>query len=202
MVAGTLPEYSKKEIKMKLTVVLDESKPHLGGNSVECNPNTFSPDSWSYVIKKYDIKSVLDVGSGYGHAAKWFAEQGLKSIAIEGLQKNVDNAIYPTTKVDLTESSYKTEVDMVHCVEVVEHVDGKYVHNVLDTLCNGKYIFMTHGQPGQRGHHHVNNQPTSYWIDHLAARGYKHLEQDSIEIKKLSGTGKHIRETGMLFVKV
>lgn len=187
---------------MKLTVVLDEDKPHLGGNSVECNPNTFSPDSWQYVIEKYNVKSVLDVGSGYGHAAKWFADQGLTVEAIEGLQINVDNALVPTKRVDLTEQAYHTKVDMVHCVEVVEHVEEKYVENVLDTLCNGKLIFMTHGQPGQRGHHHVNNQPTSYWIDHLKSRGYTHLEDDSIQIKKLAGTGKHIRETGMLFKKV
>jgi SAM-dependent methyltransferase len=186
---------------MKLTVVLDENNPHLGGNSVECNPNTFSPDSWNYVIKKYGIKSVLDVGSGYGHAAKWFADRGLESFAIEGLQKNVDNAIHPTVKIDLTENSYKLKVDMVHCVEVVEHVDEKYVHNVLDTLCNGKFIFMTHGLPGQKGHHHVNNQPTLYWINHLSSKGYEYLEEDSMEIRKLSGTGKHIRESGLLFVK-
>lgn len=185
----------------KLTVVLDEASPHLGGNSVECNPHTFCPDSWTYVINKYQIKSVMDVGSGYGHAAKWFSDQGLRTVAIEGLQINVDNAIYPTTKIDLTESSYRADIDMVHCVEVVEHVDRKYLQNVLDTLCCGKYIFMTHGQLGQRGHHHVNNQPTSYWIEHLASRGFNLLEEDSNQIKKLSGTATHIAETGMLFVK-
>lgn len=185
----------------KLTVVLDEAFPHLGGNSVECNPHTFCPDSWSYVIKKYNIGSVMDVGSGYGHAAKWFSEQGLTSIAIEGLKKNVENAIYPTVEVDLTKKSYVADVEMVHCVEVVEHVEEKYLKNLLDTLCCGKYIFMTHGLPRQRGHHHVNNQPTSYWLDHLASRGFFMSESDSQEIKRLSGTATHIAETGMLFIK-
>jgi SAM-dependent methyltransferase len=185
----------------KLTVVLDDSFPHLGGNSVECNPHTFCPDSWTYVIKKYNVQSVLDVGSGYGHAAKWFADQGLKSFAIEGLRKNVENAIYPTVEIDLTKQSYREDVDMVHCVEVVEHIDEKYLNNLLDTLCCGKFIFMTHGLPRQRGHHHVNNQPTLYWINHLASRGFRLSEDDSVEIKKRSGTATHIAETGMLFVK-
>jgi hypothetical protein len=202
MAVEILLEYYKgNKMGTKLTVVLDENYPHLGGNSVECNPHTFCPDSWNYVIKKYNIKSVMDVGSGYGHAAKWFADQGLKSVAIEGLRVNVENAIYPTTEVDLTKQSYTADVEMVNCVEVVEHVDEKYLNNLLDTMCCGKYIFMTHGLPRQRGHHHVNNQPTSYWIDHLAARGFKLQEQDSAEIKRLCGYATHIGETGMLFIK-
>lgn len=185
----------------KLTVVLDDTQPHLGGNSVECNPNTYSPDSWKYVVDKYNIKSVMDVGSGYGHAAKWFTDYGLKVVAIEGLKINVDNAIVPTLLVDITKKSHVENVDMVHCVEVVEHVDEKYLDNLLTTLCCGKFLFMTHGLPKQRGHHHVNNQPTSYWVDHLAKRGFQLSPEDSNQIKQLSGTGKHIKETGMLFIK-
>jgi len=186
----------------KLTVVKDAEKPHLGGNSVQSNPNTFGPDAYKYIIDKYNIKSVLDVGSGYGHAAKWFADQGIETTAIEGLQINCDNAVHPTVCVDLTESSFIKEVDMVYCVEVVEHVDEKYIKNVVDTLCCGKYIFMTHGLPGQRGHHHVNNQLPEYWINHFAARGYVEVKEDSKKIRELSGTGKHIRESGMFFAKV
>jgi len=189
-------------------VVLDDAHPHLGGNNVELNRHTFCPESWNYVIEKYKIKSVMDVGSGYGHAPKWFSEQGLESIAIEGLQKNVDNAIFPTVKVDLTEQSYIAPVDMVNCVEVVEHVEEKFISNLLDTLCCGRYIFMTHGTPGQRGHHHVNCQWQDYWIEHMDSRGFEWSEEDSLTIRKLStGTkfnnenGKHINESGLFFIK-
>ena len=189
-------------------VVLDNQYPHLGGNNVELNRHTFCPESWNYVIEKYKIKSVMDVGSGYGHASKWFSEQGMESIAIEGLQKNVDNAIFPTVKVDLTEQSYIASVDMVNCIEVVEHVEEKFISNLLDTLCCGKYIFMTHGTPGQRGHHHVNCQWQDYWIEHIENRGFEYSEEDSLNIRKLStGTkfnnenGKHINESGLFFIK-
>lgn len=189
-------------------VVLDDKQPHLGGNNVLLNRHTFAPEAWTYVIEKYKIKSVLDVGSGYGHHSKWFSEQGLKSIAIEGLQKNVDNAIYPTIKIDLTEKSYQVDIEMVNCIEVVEHIEEKYLNNLLDTLCCGKYIFMTHGLPGQRGHHHVNCQLPEYWIDHLEKRGFAYIEEDSKEIRRLcTGTkfnnenGKHINESGLFFIK-
>jgi SAM-dependent methyltransferase len=192
---------TKKTNSGRLTVVLDESNPHLGGNSVENNPNTFSPDSWKYIIDKYKIESVLDVGSGYGHAASWFHEYGLKTYAIDGLEVNCQNAKHLTKCVDLSKKHFVVDVDMVHCIEVVEHVDEKYIDNLLTTLCCGKYIFMTHGLPKQRGHHHVNNQLPEYWINHFKDRGYVHIEEDSLKIRELSGTGKHIRESGMVFVK-
>tara|TARA_R110000782_G_scaffold137432_1_gene229942 strand:+ start:793 stop:1998 length:1206 start_codon:yes stop_codon:yes gene_type:complete len=199
--------YINKEEKMA-EVVLDAEHPHLGGNNVELNRHTFAPEAWTYIIDKYNIKSVMDVGSGYGHHSKWFVEQGLTSVAIEGLQKNVDNAVFPTTKVDLTENSYTTDVDMINCIEVVEHVSEEYIDNLLETLTCGTYIFMTHGVPGQRGHHHVNCQWQDYWINHLQARGFEWQEADSMHIRSLcTGTkknienGKHINESGLFFVR-
>lgn len=182
----------------------DPNNPHLGGNYIDMNQHTHSPQAWSYVINKYNIKSVLDIGSGRGHAAKWFHDQGLKSLAIEGMEENCRLAVHPTECVDLTKKTFTAEVDMVNCVEVVEHIEEKYLDNLLTALCCGKYIFMTHGRPKQRGHHHVNNQPTSYWVNHLQARGFKLLEADSVEIKRLAKEdgATHINDTGMLFVKV
>lgn len=201
---STLPKIRK----VNNPVVLDAEFPHLGGNNELLNRHTFCPESWSYVIDKYKIKSVLDVGSGYGHAPKWFSDKGLTAFAIDGLQKNVDNAIYPTTKVDLIEDSYTAEVDMVNCIEVVEHVSEEFLDNLLETLCCGKYIFMTHGVPGQRGHHHVNCQWQEYWIEHIEARGFTWNEEDSKTIKKLctgskfnAENGMHINESGLFFVK-
>lgn len=188
--------------KGRLTVVLNQDKPHLGGNSVEINPSTYCPNTWSYIVNKYNIKSVLDVGSGYGHAAKYFADLGLSVTAIEGLEDNVNNAIYPTTLVDLTERSFKIDVDLVNCIEVVEHIEEKFLNNLLDTICCGKYLFMTHGLPGQDGWHHVNNQLPEYWINHLLNRGFVRLAEDHHKILSLSGPAHHVKDSGMLFKRI
>ena len=74
----------------KYTEALDPNNPHLGGNYIEMNQHTHCPKAWQYVINKHNIKSVLDIGSGRGHAAKWFHEQGLKSVAIEGMEEIAD----------------------------------------------------------------------------------------------------------------
>lgn len=190
--------------KKQYTEAIDLNKPHLGGNFIEVNPTTFCPGAWQYVIKKYNIKSVMDVGSGRGHAAKWFADQGLKTVAIDGLEDNVKNCVYPTELVDLTERSFTANVQLVNCIEVVEHIEEEFLDNLLTTLCCGQYLFMTHGLPGQPGWHHVNCQPTEYWLEHLGKRGFKLNSQDSAEIQRLARLSKanHIKDTGMLFIKV
>lgn len=186
---------------VKSKFVTDESKPHLGGNILERDPASFCPQAWKYVIDKHVIKTVMDVGSGIGHAALWFQEQGLEITAIEGLADNVKNSHIPAIEHDLTISPFVKQVDLVNCVEVVEHIEEKYIENLLDTLCSGTYIFMTHATPKQRGWHHVNCQPTEYWLNHLSNRGYTLLDEDSITIKKLAeyDNAIHIVRTGMLF---
>jgi len=180
----------------------DSNKPHLGGNFLELNPSTHAPEMWKFLIREFNIKSVLDVGSGLGFAAKWFADNGVVTTAIDGLDYNVTNAIHPTTKVDLTETSYVADVDLVHCVEVVEHIEEKYLDNLLNTLCCGKYLVLTHGVPGQPGHHHVNCQPREYWINHLKEKGYIEYPIISSKLKKLAKTAKDIKRTVMMFKRI
>jgi len=183
--------------------VIDETKPHLGGNFADGDAATWCPSAWKYIIDKFPIKKVMDVGSGAGHAANWFLENNMDVVAIEGLQKNIDIALVPTILHDLTEGPYLSPVDFVNCIEVVEHIEEKFLDNLLTTLCQGNYLLMTHAVPKQKGWHHVNCQPSEYWINHLASRNFKLLEKDSEEIRKLAAAdgGKHIARNGMLFEK-
>lgn len=186
---------------MSYTYAINEGKKHLGGNFIEGDPATFCPTAWKSIIEKYKIKSILDVGSGRGYAAKLFNELGLDVTAIDGLEDNVKNAIYPTIIHDLTLGAFEKSVDLVNCIEVVEHIEEKYLNNLLDTLCSGKFLFMTHATPGQPGWHHVNCQPAEYWINHLLARNFQLLQEDSKELRWLArqDKAKHIAKTGMLF---
>jgi SAM-dependent methyltransferase len=184
--------------------VTNNKEPHLGGNIAEGDPATWCPAAWREIIKDYSIESVMDVGSGAGHAAKWFSEQGLKVIAVEGLKDNVDNAVYPTFLHDITQDAYRVEnIDLVNCIEVVEHIEEKYLDNLLTTLCQGKYLFMTHAVPGQGGHHHVNCRTSEYWIDHLRKRSFKLLSEESKKLQALAKDDRaiHVARNGMLFMR-
>ena len=62
---------------------------------------------------------------------------------------------------------------------------------------------MTHAVPGQAGHHHVNCQPSDYWIDLIAQRGYSLSEDNDvfIEISRTNHTWNYFSRTGLVFVR-
>jgi len=177
-------------------------KTGLGGNVLEGDPFCYAPSVWDYTIKRFGIKSVLDLGSGAGHAAEWFFRHGCKVLAVDGLIENCNKALYPTLNLDLTKSSVVCNVDLVHCQELVEHVEEKFLENVLQSLTCGKYILMTNALPGQGGFHHVNEQPSEYWINHLFRYNCHLLEEDSNRIKKLAmqDSARYFSRTGLIFV--
>jgi SAM-dependent methyltransferase len=183
------------------TVASDGNAPHLGGNIMEGDPETYSPSVWDYTISRFGIESVLDLGSGIGNASQYFFRKGMKVLAVDGLEANVQKAIFPTILHDLTQGPIKARVDLVHCQEVVEHIEEEYLDFLLDSLMAGKFILMTHALPGQGGHHHVNLQPPEYWIDHLSHRGCHVLAQDSNRIRTLADKDGaiYLAATGLLF---
>src|SRR6516164_8232178 len=85
-----------------VTFMGSKAKPHLGGNVLEGDPYSFCPRVWSYVIERFAISSVLDLGSGIGYAADFFYRKGLRTIAVDGLLENVKMALHPTVCHDLT----------------------------------------------------------------------------------------------------
>jgi len=183
--------------------VLDETKPHLGGNFAEIDPACWCPNVWSYIVSKYNVKTAMDVGSGNGRAAEWFAKQGLTVTAIEGLEKNVENSAHPAVLHDITTGPYINPVDFVNCIEVVEHIEETFLDNLLTTLCQGNYILITHALPGQKGWHHVNCQPSDYWIDHIESKGFEFLSEESNKIRKIAEdeSAIHIAKNGLFFKK-
>lgn len=181
--------------------VIDPEQPHLGGNIAAGDSWTYCPRVWRYTLNRFAVRSVLDLGSGTGIASAWFADQGRQVIAVEGLAANVRRSRYPAIQQDITQGPVLAPADLVHCHEVVEHIDELYLDNLLKSLMNGRIILMTAAGPDQPGHHHINLQPTSYWIQHLASQGCQYLEDDSQRIRKLASQegAWHMARSGMLF---
>ena len=181
--------------------VIDQDAPHLGGNLLFGDANTWAPSAWNYILEQFNIKSMTDLGSGLGHAANWFSDKNISVTAVDGLSYNVENSIYPTQLHDLTTGPFLKTVELVYCVEVVEHIEEKYLDNLLTSLTQGQYLFITHAVPGQDGYHHVNCQDSEYWINHLANRDFILLDEESIEIRKLANQDNalHLSRNGMLF---
>jgi hypothetical protein len=186
----------------KINFVQNENSPHLGGNILEGDPATFTPTVWNYCIQRFAINSVLDLGSGMGYASQYFNNKGMKVLAVDGMIENCQKAIYPTIHLDLTKNKVVAKVDLVHCQEVVEHIEEKFIDNLLSSMTCGKFILMTNALPGQGGYHHVNEQPTEYWINKLKKYNCEVLVEDSKRIRKMAasdGAG-FMAQTGLLLV--
>jgi hypothetical protein len=175
--------------------------PHLGGSITVGDPFTYSPLVWDYVIDRFCITSALDLGSGCGNASFYMHKRGVRVVAVEGLRASIEVSLYPAIQHDLTKGAVFAHVDLVHCQEVVEHIEDKYLGNLLDSFATGKYVLMTHGVPGQDGYHHVNLQPSEYWIDHLSKRGFRLLKEDTNRIRLLARRdgAQYLSSTGMIF---
>jgi hypothetical protein len=175
--------------------------PHLGGNAMEGDPWSFCPSVWNYVINRFAIHSVLDLGCGRGHAADWFHRQGLKVVAADGLLENVHASIYPAIKHDITAGPITTRVDLVHCQEVVEHIEEQYIDNLLLSLSTGRVVLMTHALPGQMGYHHVNERTTDYWVGHMSRFGCDLLQEDTTRVRALAklDSASYMERTALVF---
>lgn len=184
-----------------MTYVVNTEQPHLGGNIPAGDSWTYCPRVWDYAVDRFGAQSVLDLGSGRGHASRYFARKGCAVIAIEGLELNVRHSLYPAVLFDLTHGPVIAPVDLVHCHEVVEHIDVLYLDNLVRSLMNGRIIIMTAAGPDQPGHHHVNLQPESYWIDLLTDHGCEYLADDSRRVRELATQDQawHMARSGMVF---
>lgn len=163
---------------------------HVGGFIIEKDPATYTPHLWKYICKKFNIKTVLDVGCGMGHAINEFNNYCDKVIGVDGSKYVVENS--PLTEQifyhDFSVGTLETEdrYDLCWSCEFVEHVDEKYRDNFLEVFSYAKYLAITYAEPGQPGHHHVNCQPKEYWIEHLQKYGFEYDEKITDEFKKVA----------------
>lgn len=164
---------------------------HLGGCNIHGDPGSECPKMWKYIIEKYKIKSVLDVGCGFGFHLKYFKDiLGLEIYGVEGSEKVKNLSFFPNDIIshDYSHgfSSISKDIDLVWSVEFVEHVNSQYVDNFMNDISKGKYAIITHAMPGQPGHHHVNCQNLEYWIDVFSRYEFLYDEQETKYIKKLA----------------
>jgi SAM-dependent methyltransferase len=160
-------------------MVVDPERPWLGGYFPDGDPASFCPEVWEWMLGKFPIRSVIDVGCGAGKELDWFKARGCDVLGVDGL---------PPEHLNITRHDYTTgpyvpdrEFDLCWSCEFVEHVEEEYVLNFIATFYSAHYVMMTHGLTWQGGHHHVNLQRPEYWIDRMMQSGFTLLGRDTIE---------------------
>ncbi len=170
------------------------------------DPKCWNPKLWDWACKALKVRSVMDVGCGEGHSAKYFQDLGCRVLAIDGSVQAQRDSVIPDRHVrhDFINGPYipARTFDMVWCCEFVEHVEEKYSHHYLTTFSLArKYIFLTYAVPGQPGWHHVNCKPEGYWVSKLERLGFE-LDNDlTSQAREIAEPG-HFKPRGLVFVRV
>lgn len=186
---------------------------HLGGCFLQGDIGTYAPQVWDKLIEKYNVKSVLDVGCGPGYSLLYFLQKNIVGMGIEGYLPAIEASPVKNNIIihDYTSGPYIpfNQFNLAWCCEFVEHVEEKFLNNFMETFTRCDYVAMTHAVPGQPGYHHVNCQPSEYWINIFEKWNFEYLKEDSLSFRQLlynpDGTwtpnGSHVRSTLMIFKK-
>ena len=167
------------------------------------DPETWTPALWRWAHARLGIRSVLDVGCGEGHCARFFLDLGCAALGIDGSVHARRDSLIPELHVvhdyvtgPLTPEG---EFDLVWSCEFVEHVEERYAENFLASFRAGRrYAMITYAEPGQSGWHHVNCQPAAYWIERLARIGFSFDPRLTEDSRAVAEPG-HYRRKGLLF---
>lgn len=153
-------------------------KAHLGGAYEGGDANTITEDCWGYLLVKYNVKSVLDIGCGYGHALKWFGKFQIVGTGIDGYPDCITKSVYdgPLIRHDFNDGPAPLgdqRFDLAWSAEALEHIDIVYSENYMDAFRRCKHAVITHAAPGQDGHHHVACFPDSFWQELFEKNGFR-----------------------------
>lgn len=173
---------------------------HLGGH---LNTTHIDECVLNYLKKNFSIKSMLDVGCGPGGMVDLANNIGIHAYGVDGDftlgWANKDNFFVH----DYTCGPFHFKnVDIIWCVEFLEHVSENFLDNVFGTFACAPYICCTAAAPGYSGHHHVNCKDQQYWETIFGNRGFVLNEEITSKIRAISSMKRDfIKRTGMFFEK-
>lgn len=200
----------------------DQTPAHLGGHFGITNTDQHVLD---YLVARYAISTMLDVGCGPGGMLDMARLRGIEALGIDGdpsLPGRADVIRHDYTTGPLVVSfhrkagwhvatpdapsayapiaSARATIDLGWCVEFVEHVAADFIEHYLATLRCCRVVLISHALPGQGGHHHVNEQPATYWRRVLQRDGW-HEIVPCTEWVQANALNQYVRSTGMVWMR-
>jgi len=166
---------------------------------------TWYPLLWRWLIEDLGVRSMLDVGCGEGHAARFFRDAGCGVLGVDGsLLARGESVLHGEHRShDFEDGPFVPDrtFDLAWSCEFVEHVEERFVHNFLATFAaSHKYLLMTYARPNQKGWHHVNCRTERYWTEKLQRLGFDVAPDLTQTARKLAGGG-HFHTRGLVLVR-
>lgn len=170
---------------------------HLGGH---LNITHVDAGVLNFLTKTFSIKSMVDIGCGPGGMEKLALA---RNISWQGIDGDPQMARSSVLTHDFSLGPFKIEAfDLGWSVEFLEHVEEQYLPNFMAAFQSCDSVFITHAPPKKAGHHHVNCQPSSYWIEVFEDWGFIFMEDLTAEVRLASSmTRNFARENGLVFKK-
>lgn len=172
--------------------------PHLGGHLYKTHIDESSLD---YLIDRYNVESMCDIGCGPGGMVKLAQEKGIQSTGIDG-----DFTLKHSDEINVIVHDFTTgplhlpEVDLSWSVEFLEHVHEKYMDNYFSVFSVSRIVFCTFSMT-TRGHHHVNINNQEYWDSKFNDYGFNKDIESTNHIRKNSSMKRNfVRDTGTIFI--
>ena len=125
------------------------------------------------------IRSVLDVGCGYGAWLREWNNQGVTDfIGVDGVYIDDAKLLIPSKhfiRCDIGRPfALGRSFDLIQSLEVAEHIPESQADTFLQNLAShGDIIIFSAAVPGQGGEFHVNEQPYAFWRDKFADVGFR-----------------------------
>jgi len=172
---------------------------HLGGHN---NTTHVDHGALDWLVKDLKVETFLDIGCGPGGMIKAAADLGLRSVGIDGdysIDRGSNNnfLIHDYTKGPAV---IEEQFDVAWSIEFLEHVYEQYIPNFMHSFQLAKFVVVTYAPPGWTGHHHVNLQEESYWIDKFQDYHFEYQQELTKHLRSVS-TMNYPRKSKKAFVK-
>ena len=164
----------------------------------------------STIVDALPVRSLIDIGCGDGAATLAYAGLGLDVRGIDGDWTRLpDDERFVLH--DFTAGPFAVKpADLAYSVEFLEHIEERFLPNVMPLFAACRFAVVTAALPGQVGHHHVNCRGQAYWRNAFDAYGMTYDDRFTATLRAAStmckakgpNTGKPIRffrRTGMFF---
>lgn len=122
-----------------------------------------------YVLRKCNVKSVLDVGCGTGVWLSQFMLNGVQDIyGVDGVGIDTRDYLADKHQFKCLDLNMKWDLcrkyDLVICLEVAEHLRADSASIIVETLCShADLVLFSAACPHQPGQGHINCQWPEYW---------------------------------------
>lgn len=124
----------------------------------------------------YRPARVVDLGCGCAVYADAFRKKGASVVAVDGVRPPSESSFPGAIEIrDLTVPFDNPwgPFDLALCLEVAEHIPEDLSDAFLANITRfSDRLVLSAAQPGQGGHHHVNEQPKRYWVQKLSRHGF------------------------------